>query len=217
VAADGGDVVNVALLCITDGRWDYLDQTLRSVEQMFKDDWTQALLVNDSGSQVPGMLALAGQTIVNNPERKGLAGAIQTGWDNLADDIDYVFHLEDDFTFPDPVDVAEMVALLEANDDLAQVALLRQPWSPEEQQAGGIFQANPSRFLQADGYVAQSNLFTFNPCVYPRWVTFGPAGIEQKVTDDLLAAGCHFGYLGQLDDPPRCVHIGARRSAGHKW
>jgi glycosyltransferase involved in cell wall biosynthesis len=216
VAADGGDVVNVALMVITDGRWDYLQQTLDSAADQLRCDWSQLLIVNDSGESF-GDSGPAGWQVIDNPVRKGLAGAIQTGWDNLDDDIDFVFHLEDDFTFPDPVDVAEMVALLEAHDDLAQVALLRQPWSPEEQQAGGIFQANPARFLQAEGYVAQTNLFTFNPCVYPRWVTFGPAGIEQKVTDDLLAAGCHFGYLGQLDDPPRCVHIGARRSAGHKW
>lgn len=209
---------DVALLVITDGRWDYLEQTLASASEQLRCDWSQLLIVNDAGLPLPDFPELAGWDVIDNPERQGLAGAIQTGWDNLADDIDYVFHLEDDFIFPDPVDVSDMVALLEAHDDLAQVALLRQPWSPEEQHAGGIFQANPSRFSQADGYVAQSHLFTFNPCVYPRWVTFGPAGIEQKVTDDLLFyEDTHFGYLGQLDDPPRCVHIGARRSAGHRW
>jgi hypothetical protein len=110
-----------------------------------------------------------------------------------------------------------MVALLERDRSLAQVALLRQPWSPEEQQAGGIFQANPDRFWQAEGYVDHVNLFTFNPCVYPIWVTDGPAGLEADVTDELLDAEKHFGYLGQIDDPPRCIHIGARRSAGHRW
>jgi hypothetical protein len=48
-------------------------------------------------------------------------------------------------------------------------------------------------------------------------VTFSSAGLEQAVTNDLLADYSYFGYLGQIDDPPRCIHIGHKRSAGHKW
>lgn len=202
-------------MVITDGRWDYLEQTLDSAQRMLKCDWSQLLLVDDSG--LTDHPTVAEFDVVRNPVRKGLAGAIQTGWDHLDFDTDYVFHLEDDFTFPDPVDVPEMVALLQRDPKLAQVALLRQPWSPEEQRAGGIFQANPDRFTQAESVVLQTNLFTFNPCVYPMGLTTYGAGIEQTVTDKLLADGYHFGYLGQIDDPPRCTHIGHKRSAGYKW
>jgi len=146
-----------------------------------------------------------------------LAGAIQSGWDALNAEIDYVFHLEDDFIFPDHVDVELMVELLEYETDLAQVALLRQPWSPQEQQAGGIYWIEPERFKQKAGFVQQQHLFTFNPCLYPIAVARNyRAGLEAELTADLVADGWSFGYLGELGDEPRTIHIGIRRSRNYQ-
>lgn len=205
--------MNIALMVITDGRWDYLEETIESADRNLCCDFSQHILVDDSGTDSGP--TVNGFDIVKNPERRGLAGAIQSGWDALNNDVEWVFHLEDDFVFPATVNVAEMVDIITDEPDIAQVALLRQPWGPDEQACGGVFAANPHRFVQRDGYVEQEHLFTFNPCVYPRWIADGGAGLEQQVTDRLL--GFRFAYLGNLDDDPRCIHIGHRRSDGYRW
>jgi hypothetical protein len=204
----------IALMVVTDGRWDYLEQTLDSARQMLRGSFVSATLCNDAGHGTAPEF-VKDFDVISGP-RLGLAGNIQRGWDHITD-YDHLLHLEDDFTFPAPVDVAGMVAHLEADPTLAQVALLRQPWSPEEQQAGSIYATDPASYSECSGLVVHSKLFTFNPCVYPRWVTGIGAGLESEVTAELLAAGAHFAYLGSLDDPPRCTHIGVRRSAGYRW
>lgn len=204
----------ITLLVITDGRWDYLTDCLASADAHLQWPFVERILVDDSA--VPGCPDPDGWTIVRNPERLGLAGAIQAGWD-VVGDCDYVFHLEDDFVFPQPVDVGEMVWHLDNDPELAQVALLRQPWSPEEQHAGSVYAVNPGDYTESAGLVLHERLFTFNPCVYPKSISEGAAGLERDVTDRLLADGRRFAYLGDLRDPPRCWHIGRRRSIGHRW
>jgi glycosyltransferase involved in cell wall biosynthesis len=206
--------MNVALLVITDGRWDYLQRTLQSAIECLNYPFAQRLLVDDSGE--PLGFAPDGFDVIRNHPRRGLAGAIQTGWDHLNDDIEFIFHLEDDFIFPEPVDIAWMIEYLQADPSLAQIALHRQPWSPEEQQAGSIYNLDRTRFQQLPGWLRQRHLFTFNPCLYPRAITRYPAGLEADLTKRLLDDGWQFGYLGDLDDEPRCIHIGIRRSRDYK-
>ena len=210
----------ITLMCITDGRWDYLRRTIASAEEMLDYEFTCRLLVDDSGSNTDLAPQFDGWHYLKNAERRGLAGAIQAGWDALPD-CDYVFHLEDDFTFPEPVPVFEMAAALSADPTLAQVALMRQPWSPEEQAAGSVYRANGSGYTRSVSsgveLVTHRKLFTFNPCLYPRSIVDYGAGLEQEVTDCLIAKGYRFSYLGAVTDPPRCIHIGAVRSAGYRW
>lgn len=207
--------MKLALMVITDGRWDYLQRTLESAAECLDYPWSQRILVDDSGEEV-GFCPTKFDFVKNTP-RRGLAGAIQSGWDALDEDIDYVFHLEDDFIFPDYVDIDLMLELLEYENDLAQMALLRQPWSPQEQQAGGIYWIEPDRFKQKQGFVQQQHLFTFNPCLYPISVVRNyKAGLEAELTADLLKDGWKFGYLGELGDEPRTIHIGLRRSRNYQ-
>jgi len=208
-------IPKLALMVITDGRWDYLQRTLESAAVALDWPWHQKILVDDSGEEKG--FCPDGFEFVKNTPRRGLAGAIQSGWDALDKDIDYVFHLEDDFIFPDVVDIELMIEILEYEPELAQVALLRQPWSPEEQQAGGIYSIEPERFKQKYGFVQQSHLFTFNPCLYPIGVARDyQAGLEADLTANLLSDDWRFGYLGELGDEPKTIHIGIRRSRNYQ-
>lgn len=204
--------MNITLMVITDGRWDYLRQTIESADKMLDCEFTRRIIVDDSGEQRE--LDFPGYRIVRSGVRRGLAGAIQMGWSFIGG-CDYVFHLEDDFIFPAPVPVMDMIGVLEQHDDLAQMALLRQPWSPQEHEAGGIVAMNPDDYIDHDGWIEHSRLFTFNPCVYPRRIAT-LAGTESQVTERLLAHGYRFGYYGARTDAPRCCHIGYRRSRGYK-
>jgi len=212
-------MTHTTLMMVTDGRWDYLADALASAEANLDCRWADKVLVDDTGTgQAEHAIGrLDGWRVVANPERRGLAGAIQAGWEALDPTTDYVFHAEDDFVYPQRVDVGDMIAKLAAHPELAQVALLRQGWSPEERRAGGIYGLHSTGIRERDGLVWHSRLFTFNPCVYPRTITDYGAGLEAELTDTLTANGYRFAYYGGLDDPPRCWHIGVRRSEGYRW
>lgn len=204
--------MRVGLLIITDGRGEYLEQMNASIGSLM--DINRVVVVDDSGDPEYAEWAnnlIAPDLLVSHPKRMGLAQSIQTGWDNLTD-VDYVLHVEEDFTFPQPIPLDKMIAFLEEDPRLAQVCLKRQPWSPEEVAFGGFMEAHPENYHDQDGIVLQTQCFSFNPCVYPaRIMEFG-AGLEADLTTRLLAAGYYFGYYGRTVDPPRCFHIGARRS-----
>ena len=141
------------LLLITDGRDDYLTRTLTSA------------LVN---LPAPERVVL----VDDRAHIMGFAGAIQHGWNQiLATDAEFIFHLEGDFTFNAPVDLDAMVSLA-ADPHIAQVALKRQPWNPQEVDAGGIVETDPDSYDegQHEGhvYTAHRKFFTTNPSVYRR-------------------------------------------------
>lgn len=145
--------MTVGLLLISDGREDYLEQTLASVEENLPD-FDQVVHIDDTAHEL------------------GFAGAIQAGWDRIT--TDYVFHLEQDFTFNQPVPVDRMVEVLQAHPHLVQLALLRQPWNAVERAAGGVWQQHPDSYthhgLGEYRWLEHCRHFTTNPCLYPRWV-----------------------------------------------
>ncbi len=206
--------MTVTKLIITDGRWDYLKRTVDSAATNVRYPFDDAVIVNDSGLAFP-FDDWNAYRIINNPHRLGLAGAIQAGWDVC--DTDYIFHLEDDFLFNQPVDLTDLIGLLEDDPLLAQVCFKRNaapvPW---EQMFGGFIEANPDRYDDSPGYTVHRECFSFNPCVYPRRITDGGAGLESDVTERLLAAGYHFGIWGKKFDDPIVHHIGDVRSHGWK-
>ena len=145
--------MTVALLLISDGREDYLEQTLASVEANLPD-FDQIVHIDDTAHEL------------------GFAGAIQAGWDRIS--TDHVVHLEADFTFNRSVPVDRLVGALDRNPHLTQIALLRQPWNPVERAAGGIIATDPSAYAQRqdgdDQWLEHRKFWTTNPCVYPRWI-----------------------------------------------
>lgn len=210
--------MSVALVVISDGRWDYLEQALTSIEQRCSSyRFTSMTLINDSGARLP--LPMDGRwDVITHETRRGLAGAVQSAWKRVAF-ADHVFHMEEDFVLHETPDLDAMVAVLRANDRLAQLVLKRQPWSPEEIRAGGIIESNPLDYVDQTtdehDWVEHERIFSLNPCVYPTWVTkFGwPNGNEAEMTEMLVHLGYSFGFWGARSDPPRCEHIGVRRSA----
>lgn len=132
-------------------------------------------------------------------------------WSRVGSDIDYVFHLEEDFLFQE-LDIAGMVRVLEANPDLAQVVLKRQPWNHLEHAAGGIMEQWPDEYEDCDGFLRHRRIFSLNPCLIPRHVVAkGWAGSEGDMTGRCLEEGLAFAFYGARQDPPRCIHVGEVR------
>lgn len=204
------------LLVVTDGRDDYLAQAVASAEAMLPEP-ARRVMVDDTGSaEHASMLrGLYPRFEVHGAERRrGLAGAVRAGWGVC--DTDFVFHLEDDFTFVEPPDIDAMADVLDATPRLAQMCLLRQPWNAEEHAAGGIVEKDPGDYIDRDGWLEHTRLFSLNPCLIPRRVyELGwDDGNERGFTDRLSLLGFTLGFWGRRGDPPRVTHIGKRRAAG---
>lgn len=195
--------MSVACLLITDGR-PCLQETLASAEEfLFPYLDGPTVLVSDTRHKL------------------GLSGAIKRGWEKLPP-CDYVFHLEDDWTFGDRIPVAAMIDLLESKK-LAQVALKRQAIY-HELGAGDLYRAYEAeqRYIDRGTWVESMFGFTFNPCIYrmsdaKRWLwrmTDGEAGITAAIREK--DPETRFGMFDTYDAEPWCWHANTERAAGWK-
>lgn len=211
--------MSIALLVITDGRRECLTPTLRSAGRQLDGPVTSRVLIDDSGDlDYAEWLAdqAYGFDLCVHGGRSGFDGAIRTAWASLPDDVDHVFHLEDDFTFDRPVDLTAMAEVLDANPHLAQVALRRQPVNDAERAAGGVVEMWPDEYEdRTDGahhWLEHGLFFTTNPSLYQRSLaarTWPEApDSERKFTDQLRAEGYRFAFWGRRDEGTWVTHIG---------
>jgi len=157
---------------------------------------------------------------VNDPDHElGFAGAIQRGWDQIR--TDWVFHVEADFVFKAPVPLDRMVSVMKRKPYLAQIALKRQAWNPEEIAAGGVVEADFDAFEQVidrgDIWTEHRKFFTTNPSLYPAALCKqGWPQVEHSegvFTHMLLGApSVRFAYWGPKIAPPMVEHIGEIRA-----
>lgn len=197
----------IGVAFISDRRDLYLPDCLRSFGQHLAGSFNH--------EKIPATI------IDDRDHRLGLAGAARAAWDwARTHDFDYLLHVEEDFRLCGPLDLAELVQILETDKYLAQVVLKRQPWSPEERAAGGIIEQHPGDYTQRrDGdlwWVEHRRIFSLNPCLIPRRVfeRGWPDGNEKQATAELVADGFRFAFYGKRDDAPRVVHVGVERAAG---
>lgn len=200
--------MKVALLIIGDGRDDVHERAAASLREA-----------------VPGEAFAHTIAVDDREHRLGFSGAVQEGWDRvLATDATHVTHFEADFTFNAPVPLDGMIALLDRQPHLAQVALKRQPVNPEETAAGGIVEQHPDDFTERSDDLAtwteHRRFFTTNPSVYPaRLCRMGwpqEPESEGKFTHRLLADPLlRFAFWGGKFDPPLVEHIGVRVGTGY--
>lgn len=208
-------MARVALLTIGDGRDDLLAQTMASLAENVGTDWAHHVHVDDRS------------------HRLGFSGAIEEGWERLRhlDGFDYVWHLEEDFTFNRPIPLDALALLLDVQPQLAQIALLRQPWAPAEIEAGGLVALWPDLYADRSltvwdvdqrithlAWLEHDVCFTTNPSLYRRdliarhWP--GPPGSEARMTLILRAEGWRFALWGDRDDGPAVHHTGTNRLGG---
>ena len=209
---------------LTDGRAELFEQTVKSArENLYGVDFW--FVVNDSGDpnyHIWAKRLAPDMHHVNHPVRRGLAGAVQSVWDQaLGTDCDYLFHLEGDFTILTPIDVGELACLLGSHPHLAQLVLQRQALSPAEVEAGGV--AAHAHWVEAPGFVQQTDIFSLNPCLIPRHVLEygwpeGPLGVgnETGMTNRLREDGYWFAFYGTKTSSPQVEHTGSYRSDGWK-
>jgi hypothetical protein len=206
-----------ALVLITDGRFDYLAECVRSLRENVDLGWfdRRVCVFDAAGGQ---RLELPGFDVIHHEKRSGLAAAVRSGWEAV-NGAEFVFHVEEDFTFDEPVDLEGMSNVLYRRQHVAQMCLLRGPWSPEEHAAGGIVEMHPADYRQRSDlygryWLEHDRLFSLNPCLIPGHIVDRgwPDTNEAGFTEQLLCHGYRFAYWG--DGKPQVTHIGVEGGMG---
>jgi hypothetical protein len=212
----------ISLVVITDGRQSCIEQTIERFNEIINYSFFEKLIINDSGdpryhdflvNRFPEF------DVVSHEQRRGLAGAVQSAWSSVNPEVDYVFHLEDDFLFNKSIDIAHMSFLLRTNPQLVQMALVRASVNPPEEEVGGFVFQHLEDYSQKEDYFQHGRLFTLNPCLYPMsTVKMGwpDHGGESEFTTKVhsIDKDYRFGFYGNIYDQPLVTHIGGRRSEG---
>lgn len=219
--------MSIILAVTTNGRAEYLERTVASIHERLTGDVTARVIFDDSGDS--GYRLWLGEQFVPDgwaicwpgDEVVGHFRARAEMWRHLARfPQPYVAGWEDDFTLNHSVNLGDLVAVLDANPQLAQVALLRDACYPRERKdpANEVLGWPRRRFRQGHGFYSHRLFFTCNPSVYRRslcaegWPEV--PGSEKVIGDRLAGQGRRFAFFGRIGDPPAITHIGAVRAPG---
>jgi len=210
----------VSLIMITDGRKEYITQTIAGFKVATDYPFIEKIIINDSGDIDYNHFLINNFPdfkVVSHNQRQGLASAIQTAWSSFSNEAEYIFHLEDDFLFIEKPQIDLMISLLKNNQHLVQMALVRNPVNPPEEAVGGFVFQHLQDYSQRDGFFEHSRLFTLNPSIYPvstAKVGWPVRGNEPDFTSKILSLNKdhRFGYFGNIYDPPKVFHIGHKRT-----
>lgn len=202
-----GEKRHWTLIVTSHGRWDYLHRTMDSIAHTVGLDFFDRRVLSYDGE---GPVWLDGFTEHHSTgARSGLTANLAQAWATLGDD-EWCFHVEEDFLILEaPLD--DMADTLEAFPQVAQMVLVRQPISPEEQRAGSVLggQHMRGRWEDMGGWVSHRQGFWLNPFVaHSRTLKALTPGVEKELTCQALQQGWRMAYWGSPEDDPRCVHIG---------
>jgi hypothetical protein len=159
--------------------------------------------------------------------RAGYNAAMQEVW-KLAALVDHVVFLEEDFRFEHEVLFQHLASALDSTPRLAQIALLRQPWFPNEIEAGGLIPALEDQghtFRSAGNmygvWLEQRAYFTMNPCIFRGrdWVKNHPwptgdgseYAFSRALFDSEPGTVCAYWGSGEI----WVTHVGEREGFGY--
>lgn len=199
------------------GRWDYLAQSVASIDRTIGLDRFARKILSIDGPG-PNAWPDGWEVLSTGPERRGLTANVTQAWRALTAEDDWVFDTEDDFLIENcPLD--EMADVLEAVPHVANMTLIRQPVNPWEERAGGLLWSEhfQGQFTEHDGWLEQNRLWSINPSVMRASTMLAVTpGVERLLTDQADANGWSHGFWGKPHDPPRATHIGTENGMGSK-
>lgn len=199
----------------------YLRESLASFNEHVSGPFVQKVVFADWDNrfhpELNEIAREAGFYVVGLNVNAGYTPAMQACWSYLGRRAvgQYIFSIEDDFIYTRDVDLNDLIALLDREPDILQVALLRGPYYQSEKDAGGVLQTLQRWQEKRDGYIAQRDHFTANPSLFRKsLVRQGwPSGrSSERVFGDRVLRNpkAAFAYWGEGD--PWIEHIGAVRA-----
>lgn len=213
---------NTTLLIVTNGRREYLEQTLSTLGRLH-GHFTRTLIHDDSGDEnyVNWLKGLNYEVVTI--KQVGFTRAMISAWEKLKEDSnEWVFHLEDDFLILEDVDLGKMINVMKNNSHIKQIVLQRKPLGGRELQKGGLIASHPERYEEkTDGsnfWVEHRVGFSCNPCLYRKSLIYKSPWLliehSEREYGRLLFkdpnAKC--AYWGKKTDKPKVMHIGEIRS-----
>ena len=214
----------ITLLIMTNGRQEYLEQTLSALGKLH-GDFSRILIHDDSGNKDYHHWLRQFNYELAFSKRVGFTKAMISAWQKLKEDSnEWVFHLEDDFLILDDVYLANIIQVIKDHDYLKEIVLLRQPIGnhSRERTKGGIIASHPERYEdKTDGvnyWVEHRVGFSCNPCVYKKSL------IYEHPWPDMPNSEREYGrmvfknpkakcaYWGKSSDKPIVMHIGEVRT-----
>jgi hypothetical protein len=215
--------VNYRLVVLTHGEGETLEAALDSFGEMVSPAPSELCVLRDGPghSYIPrwaprfSCRQIAAVAV-------GFCRATGACWDvAAAAGVDYVFHLEHDFTFLQRLDLRELAQVLDTNPRLAQMALMRGAVNDQEIAAGGLFESRAREYVPhgEPAWLEHTSYFTTNPSLMRRqfvadnpWPEHGER-CEGLFGMELVARGYRFGVWGSGE--PWCNHIGVRTGFGY--
>ncbi len=223
--------LSVGAVVMTNGRRDMISRLIPSLEQQ-AGPFAARLICDDSGDpEYQAWLAteFPRWTVEATRGRIGHGPAVRFAMTRAAKlETDWVFWCEDDYEFPQRLDLGAMANVLMDEPHLKQMVVKRQPWFPSEVEAGGMIERfDPRLFKQRTGpdgpWVEHRQFFSLNPHLIERTLVAAisekwPAvpNSEHHFSQRLFKDGrVKVGLWGSKADPPRAIHAGERVGTGY--
>jgi hypothetical protein len=133
--------VEYLLTILSSGRTEYIERTLDAANEFLHPAPSALYVYDDGASTQVGPIGDYPFTYDGDPRRIGMCAAHAKCWQAAAaSKYRWVFHLEDDYVLLRPVDLQRLAAVIDAERNLVQMALVRTPWGAEVEHGGYIAQ-----------------------------------------------------------------------------
>ena len=221
-------VDGVAVMVLTHGRRDCIAQTIPSAQKNLRGAPIVRWVICDDSGDIEYQAWLR----LNFPECElvtgtpgGFSGNVRRMWDAaLSTGQEWIFWLEDDFTFNAPVPLQEMMLTLHEDPDLCQIMLKRQPWFEPELEAGGFMERHPDRYTEVrrgdrvwmehqEGYWTNPHLTRRSFLARHEWPK--GEGSEARFGKSVVRGPVRSAVWGRLRDEPLVHHMGERNGTGY--
>lgn len=220
--------MSICWIVLTDGRKNYISESLPTWIKEYDSQIKDKFIVDDSGDKeyadwLTEFFPTFNIVSIKN-SRQGYAKAVQNVFRVFRESgCEFALHLEDDFILHKPVNLQDIVSVLEQNPNVAQMSIMRQPWYHNEVEHGGVVEAleiNKAKFTNKNtlgfDWVEHRSFYTCNPNVIPRWTTDTPwpdgNWSESRFGREIFAKKKTVGIWGNRKDWPHTEHIGRERN-----
>jgi hypothetical protein len=214
----------VAWVTLTNGRKEYFELARPSWYEKMSGNIVDEVIIDTSGNQEYSRWltnTYKSARIISLPYKStSYSESVKFLLDScLSLDCDYIIHLEDDYVLETEINLKDSIKILEDNAHVVQVHFIRQAWTQEEIDAGGVL-----KHCQTFGYdmneknnglscwVEHSAYFTFGPSIYRKEIVSNAWDIkndpEREFTRTLIVNGNKTATFGKLDDDNMVKHIG---------
>jgi hypothetical protein len=218
----------VAVMVLTHGRRDCIIKSVLSAQENLQGaPIARWVICDDSGDiEYQAWLRLHfPECELVTGKKGGFAANVRRMWDAaLGTGQEWIFWLEDDFTFNAPVDLPDLMLTMAEDPDLCQIMLKRQPWFEPELAAGGFMEMHPERYTEVrrgqrvwmehqESYWTNPHLTRRSFLAHHEWPN--TAGSEEKFGKTVVTGQRRSAVWGRLTDPPLVHHMGERTGSGY--